>query len=214
MNTSAKTISHEKLRELVLTAILSALIIVMTVVPYTGYITVGVVEITTLHIVVALGACFLGWKYGAVLGGVWGVTCMIRAFTNPLWVMFTNPLISVVPRILVGLVGGLVFAAMKKTRAPQFVDAMVAAIAATLTNTVLVLSAIYIFGGMFESYAAFFELFKTIFMTIIGVNGLIELAAAAIIVPLAYKALSPAWDRRINHRRIAADGDDNGEKAE
>ena len=67
MNTSAKTISHEKLRELVLTAILSALIIVMTVVPYTGYITVGVVEITTLHIVVALGACFLGWKDRGVI---------------------------------------------------------------------------------------------------------------------------------------------------
>lgn len=215
MDSPVKTLSHEKLRELVLTAILSALIIVMTVVPYTGYITVGVVEITTLHIVVALGACFLGWKYGAVLGGVWGVTCLIRAFTNPLWIMFTNPLISVVPRILVGLVGGLVFTAMKKTRAPQFVDAMVAAVAATLTNTVLVLSAIYIFGGMFKSYAAFFELFKTIFMTIIGVNGLIELCAAAIIVPLAYKALSPAWDRRINHRSTSApEGGDDGEKAE
>lgn len=187
--------SHEKLRALVLAAILSALIIVMTVIPYTGYITVGIIEITTLHIVVALGACLLGWKYGALLGGVWGVTCLIRAFTNPMWIMFTNPLISVLPRILVGLVGGLVFAAMKKSKAPEFVDAMLAALAATLTNTVLVLGAIYAFGDMAESYADFFAVFKTAFTYIVSVNGLIELAAAAIIVPVVYRAILPAWRR-------------------
>ncbi len=194
-NNSARAVSHEKLRSLVLAAILSALIIVMTVVPYTGYITVGVIEITTLHIVVALGACLLGWKYGALLGGVWGVTCLLRAFTNPLWVMFTNPLISLVPRILVGLVGGAVFAALRKTRLSAFACAVIAAIAATLTNTVLVLGAIYAFGGMAESYAAFFEMFKAAFTYIISVNGLIELAAAAVIVPVVYRAILPAWNR-------------------
>lgn len=187
--------SHEKLRALVLAAILSALIIVMTVIPYTGYITVGIIEITTLHIVVALGACLLGWKYGALLGGAWGVTCIIRAIINPAWYIFTNPLISVLPRILVGLVGGLVFAAMKKSRAPEFVDAMIAALAATLTNTVLVLGAIYAFGNMDEGYADFFEAFKTMITYIVSVNGLIELAAAAIIVPLVYRAILPAWRR-------------------
>ncbi|HWQ58399.1 MAG TPA: ECF transporter S component [Clostridia bacterium] len=196
-NAPALAMNHEKLRSLVLAAILSALIVVMTVVPYTGYITIPVLslEITTLHIVVALGACLLGWKYGAVLGGVWGVTCLIRAFTNPLWIMFTNPLISVLPRIFVGVVGGLVFAAMKKSKAPEFVDALVAAIAATLTNTVLVLGAIYAFGGMLESYAQFFEIFKAAFAYIITINGLVELAAAAVIVPIVYRAILPALKR-------------------
>ena len=194
-NKPVKPMNHAKMRDFVLAAVFSALIVVMTIVPMTGYITAGVVEITTLHIVVALGAVILGWKYGALLGAVWGVTCVIRAFTNPLWIMFTNPLISVLPRILVGIVAGVVFAAMKKTKANQMVSALVAAIAATLTNTVLVLSAMYIFGGMFESYREFFELFKTIFATIISVNGLIELAAAAVIVPLVYRAIGPVWNR-------------------
>ena len=57
-------------KNLVRAGILSALIIVMTVVPYTGYINYGLVEITTLHIVVAVGAVMLGWQYGAVLGFV------------------------------------------------------------------------------------------------------------------------------------------------
>ena len=59
---------RERMRSFVLAAMFSALIIVMTVVPMTGYITVGPVEITTLHIVVAIGATILGWKYGALLG--------------------------------------------------------------------------------------------------------------------------------------------------
>ena len=68
----------------------------------------------------------------------------------------------------------------------------VAGAAATLTNTVLVLSAMYIFGGMIESYRAFFELFKTILSTLIAVNGTIELAAAIIVVPIIYRALQSA----------------------
>ena len=55
-------------RKLARAGILCALIIVMTVVPYTGYIYYGLIEITTLHIVVAVGAVLLGWEYGAVLG--------------------------------------------------------------------------------------------------------------------------------------------------
>lgn len=198
----AKTIDfmkHENIRNFVLTAMFSALIIVMTIVPYTGYIKVGLlIDITTLHIVVAIGAILLGWKYGAFLGLVWGVTCFIRAFTDPASIMFTNPLISVLPRIIVGLVAGLVFEKLSKTTLDKTVCALIAAIVGTLTNTVLVLSAIYIFGGMFESYKAFFELFKTIFATIISLNGGIEIVAAVIIVPLVYKAAASVWLKHQN----------------
>ena len=184
--------NREKLRKLVITGVLSALIAVMTVVPYTGYMAFGVVEITTLHIVVIVGAVTLGWKAGAFLGGVWGVTCMLRAFTNPLWIMFTNPLISVVPRILVGLVAGLVFAGLRRTRCPASVSALVAAVAATLTNTLLVIGALQAFGGLINSYRAFFEMFQAAFFAVIGVNGVIELVAAAVITPAVCLAVQKA----------------------
>ena len=108
----------EKTKSLVLAAVFSALIAVMTVVPYTGYINYGPIslEITTLHIVVILGAVCLGWKYGAILGGVWGVSCMLRALTNPLWYDFLNPMISLLPRIAVGLVAALVFIGLMKLK--------------------------------------------------------------------------------------------------
>ena len=64
---------------MILASILCALVVVMTVVPYTGYISIGgVLEITTLHIVTILAGVLLGWKYGALVGGVWGLTCILR----------------------------------------------------------------------------------------------------------------------------------------
>ncbi len=183
------------IRKLTLASVFAALIIVFTVVPNLGYISTGAVEITTLHIVTILGAVFLGQKYGAVLGGIWGITCFVRAFTNPLWILFTNPLISVLPRILVGLVAASLFKALKKTKLSNILCVSISAAAATLTNTVLVLSAMYIFGGMIESYAKFFEMFRTIITTIISLNGTIELAAAILLVPLLYLPLSKVQKR-------------------
>ena len=119
------------MRDFIAAAVLSALIIVMTVVPYTGYIYYGLIEITTLHIVVAIGAVMLGWKYGAWLGFVWGATCVIRAFTNPLWAPFTNPLVSLVPRVIVGIVCGWTAQKLRKAKCKPFaVGAFSAAAAA------------------------------------------------------------------------------------
>ncbi len=182
----------QKTHRFVLAAILSALIIVMTVVPYTGYIYYGGIEITTLHIVVMLGAFFLGPYYGALLGTVWGATCLLRAFTNPLWILFTNPMISLVPRILVGLGAGLIFAALKKSRLSEPLAVGLSAAFSTLLNTVLVLSAMYIFGGMIESYQSFFEMFETMFLTLLTLNGAVEIIGAVLIVPVLYRILSRA----------------------
>ncbi len=176
---------------LILVALFSAIVIVFTLVPNLGYISTGPIEITTLHIVVIIASLFLGVKYGAVVGGVWGITCIARAFVlgagSELFKPFLNPLVSLVPRILVGLIAALIFYALKKTKLNDIISATIAAAVGTLTNTVLVLSALYIFGMGNQS---FFDLFSTIITTIISLNGSIELIAAIIIVPLVYKPLS------------------------
>ena len=171
----------------------AALTVVMTVTPYFGYITYGgIIEITTIHIAVIYAAAMLGPKDGALIGGIWGITCLCRAFTlaSPVAPLFYNPLISVVPRILVGLVAGAVSALLFKKLKPKFkpVALIITAVAGTLTNTVLVLGSIYLFGDTLSFYADLFELVKGIFSTIIGINGIIELAAAVILVPTLYKA--------------------------
>lgn len=202
-------------KKLVLAAVFIAIIIVMTAVPYTGYITYlpGGIAITTLHIPVIIGAVFLGWKYGALLGGVWGITCVVKAYLNPEAgnIPFQNPLVSVLPRIIVGIVAGLVFALAagrysKKSleeqtarrrmaqRDREILAAGVAALAGTLTNTVLVLTMLHFFGALGTTDIA--QVFSTVVKTIVGVNGVIELCAALIIVPALWGALGRTYRER------------------
>ena len=174
-------------KNLVRASILCALIFVMTYVPYTGYINYGLVEITTLHIVVAVGAVMLGWVYGAVLGFVWGIFCILRALGNPLWAPFVNPLVSLVPRIIVGAVAGLAASGFRKLHLRSGLIAALSAAAATLTNTVLVLSALKLFSAVLNGL----PLLGTIYGTLIGINGSIELVAAILLVPVIVAAISP-----------------------
>ena len=97
-----------QLFKLTLTAMFCALIIALTFIPYTGYIVYGLLSITTIHVVVIIGAVILGPWGGTILGLVWGVTCLIYAAMNGTAdaAIFLDPRISVLPRILVGLAAG------------------------------------------------------------------------------------------------------------
>ncbi len=184
---------------LTVTSLFTALIIVMTVTPYFGYIQYGgIIEITTIHIAVIFAACVLGPGKGAFIGGVWGVSCLLRAFTNTaLYGLFLNPLISVVPRIIVGLVAGLLFKAFCKHNVKKVISLTVTAALGTLTNTVLVLSAISVFGGTLNTYGDLLELVKSVFTVILSLNGGLELAAAVILVPILYMNTEKYFKRRL-----------------
>jgi len=60
---------NEKTYELVLTALFTAIIVLMAFTPL-GYIPLVVINATIIHIPVILGALFLGPKKGAFLGFV------------------------------------------------------------------------------------------------------------------------------------------------
>ena len=62
---------NEKTYELVLTALFTAIIVIMAFTPL-GYIPLVVINATVIHIPVILGALFLGPKKGAFLGFVFG----------------------------------------------------------------------------------------------------------------------------------------------
>ena len=110
---------------MVLTALFVAIIIAMAFIPYLGYIPLGFMNATTIHIPVILGALFLGPKRGAFLGGVFGLTSMINnTFINPSITSFVfSPFYSIgqvhgsfssiivcfVPRIMIGVVAYYVF---------------------------------------------------------------------------------------------------------
>lgn len=184
--------------DLVLTSILSALIIAMTVVPFTGYITVGVIEITTLHIVTILSGVLLGWKGGGFVGTVWGVSCIVRCLVAfPVYQPFgfANVFVALLPRTMVGVVSGLVFRALRKTRLSRTPSITIATVAGSLTNTVLVLTAmtIYCHNHGLEGYesAGVYTVLSSIVASLAGINGIIEIIAAVILVPAIYYAVQP-----------------------
>ena len=68
----------QKTYNLVLTALFAAIIVIMAFTPF-GYIPLGIINATIIHIPVILGALFLGPKRGAFLGFVFGLSSMLKA---------------------------------------------------------------------------------------------------------------------------------------
>ncbi len=186
----------QKLNRLVMCALFSALIVVMTFTPYLGYISVGPIEITTLHIVAIFAAVAIGPKYGAIVGGVWGATCIVRAIQMG-FAPFANPLVSLVPRVLVAIVAGLVFLGLSKTKCPKAISLVIATLSGTLTNTVLVLSTLKIFGGFEVLFGEAAKTLDVIIATLISTNGLIEAASAIVLVPVLYIATEKHFKNKI-----------------
>ena len=199
-----------KTKELVLMAMFTGIIIAMAFVPYFGYIPLGFMNATIIHIPVIIGAIVLGPKKGAFLGGVFGLTSMINNTFNPNLTSFVfSPFYSVgdvhgnfasiivcmVPRILIGVVAYYVYKGMLKLfakfKAKSIAALAVAGVAGSLTNTLLVMNGIYFLFG--SSYAAAkgiaFEALYGVILGVIGTQGVPEAIVAAVLVMGIGKAL-------------------------
>ena len=122
---------NEKTYELVLTALFTAIIVIMAFTPL-GYIPLVVINATIIHIPVILGALFLGPKKGAFLGFVFGLTSFINNTFKPATAsafvfspvlaydvvgvsgIFKSIYICFIPRILVGIVPYFIYILIRK----------------------------------------------------------------------------------------------------
>lgn len=208
MNTSKSVV------KLTQTAFLAALIILMTLVPFLGYIPLVVIKATTIHIPVIIGSIILGPKIGAGLGFLFGLTSLIMNTVHPALTSFVfSPFVTFgetkgnllslvvcfVPRILVGIVPYYVYKLIKKVCKSDVVAYGAAGFAGAMTNTLLVMNLIYLFFG--EQYGqarkvAAGGVYKLI-LSVIGMNGVPEAIVAMIITALACKALT-AFNKRMN----------------
>ena len=174
--------------------ILSAFIIIQTFVPFLGNIPIPPLNPTIIHITVIVAAFVLSTKDGMLVGLVWGLARMVKAYTLPAspldLLLWTNPIIAVVPRVMVGLVAGLIFHAFLK-RKQEKRGMVVAAVLGSLTNTVLVLGFIALFYG--NEYATALNVDPSnllkVLAGIVATNGLGEAVAAGLIAPFIAKAL-------------------------
>lgn len=183
--------------ELLQLTMLGAIVFVLAFTPFLGYIPLGVTKATIIHIPVIIGAIILGPKKGAILGALFGLTSLIMNTISPTVTSFVfSPFYSIgdvngnflslvicfVPRILVGVVPYYVYQALK-TRIKQTTSLAVAGLAGSLTNTILVMSLIYLFFA--ESYAAAkgvsVNALYGVIMSIIGINGVPEAILASVL---------------------------------
>ena len=100
-----------------------------------------------MHIPVIIGAivgkCPL---VGVILGAIFGLTSLIRALTTPTLTNFVllNPLVSILPRVLIGIIAYFSFKLVLKLSKNEVVSGWISAVLASLINTIGVLGMIYI----------------------------------------------------------------------
>lgn len=181
-------------RRLAVMGIFTAILLIQNYVPLLGNLPIPPLNPTIIHITVIIAALTLGTKDGTIMGLIWGIIRFIKALTMPttpldplIWV---NPIITIIPRMMVGLVAGLGFYLLSKkfTAKPAMA---VAAFLGSLANTILVMFLIYLFfnpeiGNLMnldQSNLAYGLL------AIIVTNGVPEAILASIVAPMVVKPL-------------------------
>ena len=191
-------------------ALLAAIMIVMAFTPL-GYIPLPFMNATTMHIPVIVGACLLGPKVGGVLGGLFGITSVVKATIQPnitscvftpvysfspefhgSWMSLVG---AILPRILIGVVAGLVFQGLVKLIRNQTVSLAVAGVLGSMTNTIGVMGLIYLLFG--EQYAAAGgtdpSLLLGVILGVVCTNGIVEAIIAGVLTAAVCRALHAAF---------------------
>lgn len=192
-------------------ALLTALLLVLAFTPL-GFIPLGFMNATTMHIPVIIGACLLGPKLGGVLGGVFGVTSVVRATIAPNLTSFVftpfysfspdysgswmSLVVAILPRVLIGVIAGFVFRAlMRATGGKQNICLPIVGFIGSLVNTVGVMGLIYLLFG--QQYAAAGgndpSMLFGIIMGVVGVQGVPEAIIAAVLTLAVGKVLLAAF---------------------
>ena len=146
INTQTSVNKRLNVRKMTVIGVLSAISIMMSMLPFIGYIPIGPIKATIMHIPVIIGAIIEGPVVGATIGLIFGLTSLWNAITQPviLYPLFLNPLVSVLPRILIGIIAYYVYQGVYKLTKKVYASGFVAGLIGSLVNTVGVLGMIYV----------------------------------------------------------------------
>ncbi|MFP7153191.1 ECF transporter S component [Weissella paramesenteroides] len=185
-----------KSRHLVLTALFIAIVLLQSIVPWLGTLPLGAFAIgaavTIITYTVAIGAMILGPKTGALLGFVWGVYSLWHAWSSVPSIgalIFRNPITALIPRIMVGFLIGYLYQKFVQHRELKKQGPWLVVLGgfSALINTTLVLLITWVsFKVMDTSFTGIpsTNLAQWLIVSIAGFNGIFEIIAGAILVPL------------------------------
>ncbi len=174
--------TNVRVRQLTVVGMLSAICIILGATGY-GFIPLPIAKITIMHIPVIIGAILEGPKVGMLIGLMFGLFSILQNIISPnlLSFAFINPLVSVLPRVLIGVTTYYTYKLVKVKN--ETVRVAIGAAIGSLTNTVGVLTMIYLL--YVDRYAQVKNITvnkaaKVIF-GIAYTNGILEAIAAVII---------------------------------
>lgn len=192
-----------KIKDFTLTAIFVSIILLCALTPF-GFIHLGVIKATIIHIPIIVAAIILGPKIGAFLGLVFGITSIVTNTMAPtllsfafspaipvlgtgqgsLWALF----VAIVPRVILGFIPYYIFKGIRKTilrkSESDKPSLFITGLLATVIHTFLVMGSIAIlFHDAYaqainaESTGAIIMAVLTVFFT----NGIMEAILASIV---------------------------------
>ena len=200
--------------------ILIAIVLLMAFTPV-GYLRIGTMTITFLTIPVVVGAILLGPAAGALLGTVFGLTSFYQCFgMDPMGtalMQISLPrtfLFTVIPRLLMGLLAGLIFKAFPKKNAVAY---GVTAFSGPFLNTVLFMTtliACFWNTDIIQAWAASIPGASNVFLFAVlsvGINFVVE----AIVCTIVGAAVAKALDKYVNKTpvKLTAESDETADEA-
>lgn len=187
---------RRRTKELVQLSLLLALILIQTWVPFLGNINIPPLSITFVHVTVIVTTLTLGTREGVIVGTFWGLNSWIRAVIMPISPLHTmvlsNPLISVVPRILMPLIIGKIYEHLSTDKQQSKSVYGILGGLGSLLNTVILLGFIGLFQANSGMAAFGVESHRALWLSLMGIvtaNGMPEMIFSAMVTPIVVIAL-------------------------
>lgn len=199
-------------KDIAFLSLIFALILILSLLP-----SFTTVSLAFALIPICVAAELKNWKLGAIAGCFYGLISCVSAWTfsaSPLRFVFQNPLVSVLPRILVGIVAYFTYVGIRKLThkkdvetgalLPKFkvadsLSVYLGSLSAVLVNTFLVIALMLLFynGHGFSSGNAETTLnIKYVLTAILGINTLLEIIIIPILVtPIVYALKKAKLDK-------------------
>ena len=191
--------NNKKTKNLTLLALFIAIEAVMVMVPFLGFIPIGPLRATLLHVPVIIASIVLGIKQGCLIGLVFGLSSLLMNTMQPTVTSFVfspfisgsvlSAVIAIVPRVMIGFVSGSIYQLIKNKQ--QTIAIAVAAFLGALTNTVLVLGGIWALFGTSYAKAIGQDASKlgSYFLALSSTQSLLEAFVGVVIVVIVTKPL-------------------------
>ncbi len=176
-------------KNLTFLGLMLAITVVLDITPL-GAVPLGSISATVTHIPTIITGVVLGPVAGLIMGTLLGFISMLHALTRPMTIvdpLFINPLISVLPRMFIGVTSYYAYSALYKV-AKRPLASFIAGIVGSLTNTGLVFLMLYLVYAK-EVVERVGVAFKVILISVFTTNAIAEAALSAFItlaIVLAY----------------------------